>query len=458
MFPPHCGGAGWSAYYLAQALRDRGHTVAVVRPRFDPAARQVRVHRVEYEGLPVAELVVPAPRNPLWRLLTRNVLAPRLLRRLVEQEAHRLEADLIHAQHALTVPAAVAAAARLARHPPRRVPVVATVRDYWPLCYYSTMQVPGDSTVGSRQYAVCSKDEGVGGQGLGVRTGDPASPNPKSKIQNPKSIELARALWAAQGPRMLLRLPLLPLWQAVTARRRAALRRADATIAVSRFVAAALARGHAVRPERLHVLPNLVDLPRIQAILATPPPWAALGLAPGQPFLLFAAGKLEPTKGAGLLPAALQAAGVGRDLPLVLPGSGPLQPWLAAQAAARDLDFRFCAWLDNADMLRLMQAATVLLFPSAWEEPLSRVLLEGCAAGACILALNTGGTADIVVDGQNGRLVADMAAFAAALRALVADPAERARLAAGAQATARRQFSATIVGAQVESLYQKLLA
>ena len=108
-------------------------------------------------------------------------------------------------------------------------------------------------------------------------------------------------------------------------------------------------------------------------------------------------------------------------------------------------------------MLRLLRAATVLLFPSAWDEPLTRALLEACAVGATILALDTGGTADILTDGVDGRLVADMDAFAVALRGLLADPAERARLAAGAQATARARFSAAVVGAQVEALYRSLL-
>jgi glycosyltransferase involved in cell wall biosynthesis len=105
-----------------------------------------------------------------------------------------------------------------------------------------------------------------------------------------------------------------------------------------------------------------------------------------------------------------------------------------------------------------MGAATLLLFPSDWAEPLSRVLLEGCAIGAAILALDTGGTPDIIADGQNGRLVADMDAFAAALHELLDDPAQRARLAAGAQATARECFSAGVVAAQVEGLYAAVLA
>jgi len=136
VFPPGCGGAGWSAYYLARALRDRGHTASVVRPRFAEDAKRAGVRRTEYDGLPVAEAVVPTGHGRLRTLLARNWVAPRLLRRLVRSEARRMSADLIHAQHALTVPASVWASA----HMGRRVPVVATVRDYWPISFYGTMQ------------------------------------------------------------------------------------------------------------------------------------------------------------------------------------------------------------------------------------------------------------------------------------------------------------------------------
>jgi glycogen synthase len=435
VFPPRCGGAGWSAYYLARALRARGHTVAIARPRFAAGAGRARTQRGEYDGLPVAELLLPLPANPVARLWARNVWAPRRLRRFLLAEATRLDADLIHAQHMLTVPAAVGAAVAWRARRGRRLPVVATVRDYWPLCYYSTMQAPR-------------------GAGRGPAT---APPRDVPIADCGRAGAVWRALIVAQGLRAALaQAPLLPARQAAVVRRQAALRAADMTIAVSQFVARALLRGGAVRAERLCVIPNLVDLPQVDALLAAPAPLARFGLEPNQPFLLFV-GKLDPSKGAGLLPVALAAAGVGAALPVLFAGSGALRPWLEAQGRARGLDFRFGDWLDNADTLRLMKRATVLLFPSAWDEPLTRVLLEACAVGATILALHTGGTADIIEDAVNGRLVGDMGAFAAGLRDLLDHPLARAQLAVGARATAERQFSADVVVAGVEEIYRSVV-
>ncbi len=431
VFPPRSGGSGWSTYYLGRALGARGHTVQVVRPRFlGPEAApggQPQVHGVEYEGLPVVELRVPRGRGRVQRLWGREVIAPRRYAQLVGEIARRMNADLVHAQHTLSVPAAVGAADQAARRA-GRLPVVSTVRDYWPLCIYSTMQIPT------------------------MRNGVPSEQPCPQCWRTP---DLLCCLWAAQGAASLRLWPGLPVRQAITAGQRRALAASDAVIAVSRFVAGELRRANAVSPQRLHVLPNLVDVAHVERIVATAPPWEQVGLAADAPFLLFV-GKLEPNKGAQLLPAALRAAGVGPDLPVVLAGDGPLEGWLRREGIAdAGLDLRF-AYLDNDDVLRLMARAAVLLFPSAWNEPLSRVLLEGCAAGACILALDTGGTPDAIT-GESGVLVPDMAAFARELRALLDDAPRRARLRQGARAIARARFDEPVVISQVEALYERVL-
>jgi glycosyltransferase involved in cell wall biosynthesis len=375
----------------------------------------------------VVELRVPRGRGRVQRLWGREVIAPRRYAQLVGEIARRMNADLVHAQHTLSVPAAVGAAAA-ARRAGRRLPVVSTVRDYWPLCIYSTMQIPT------------------------MRNGVPSEQPCPQCWRTP---DLLRCLWAAQGAASLRLWPGLPVRQAITAGRRRALASSDAVIAVSRFVAGELRRANAVSPQRLHVLPNLVDVAHVERIVATPPPWEQVGLAPDAPFLLFV-GKLEPNKGAQLLPAALRAAGVGPDLPVVLAGDGPLEGWLRREGIAdAGLDLRF-AYLDNDDVLRLMARAAVLLFPSAWNEPLSRVLLEGCAAGACILALDTGGTPDAIT-GESGVLVPDMAAFARELRGLLADAPRRERLRQGARARARARFDEPVVITQVEALYERVM-
>jgi glycosyltransferase involved in cell wall biosynthesis len=231
------------------------------------------------------------------------------------------------------------------------------------------------------------------------------------------------------------------------------LAKVGAVIAVSSYVGRELRRSGRVPASRLNVIPNLMDLPGVDRALGGE--WPLHDISPEDKFLLFA-GKLDTNKGAWQLPKVLARAAV--DMPVVVAGDGPWRESLAAEAAELGLDFRFYDWLDNDAVLRLMNRAVALLFPSAWQEPLSRVLLEGCAAGAAIVALNTGGTSDVIEHGTSGWLASDLDEFVAGARAVVTNAELNARLRRGARQRAQDKFAAPAVSAQVEALYRSLLA
>ena len=46
----------------------------------------------------------------------------------------------------------------------------------------------------------------------------------------------------------------------------------------------------------------------------------------------------------------------------------------------------------------------ILVIPSLWNEPLTRVILESYSYGVCVIATSTGGTPEIVDDGKTGFL------------------------------------------------------
>ena len=128
-FPPVCGGSGWSTYELARGLRTRGHEVLVVQPR--PGSAGIR--ELTYDGLRVLEFGAAAPNLPYVRNYFKN---ERLYARLADYLGGLIadeRPDIIHAQHVLTSLPAIRAA-RAAQ-----VPVVCTVRDYWPVCYWSDL-------------------------------------------------------------------------------------------------------------------------------------------------------------------------------------------------------------------------------------------------------------------------------------------------------------------------------
>lgn len=85
----------------------------------------------------------------------------------------------------------------------------------------------------------------------------------------------------------------------------------------------------------------------------------------------------------------------------------------------------------------------ILLLPSIWEEPLARIMQEGLAAGMVVVGAATGGTAEVIRDGENGLLfpAADANKLAAQLQRLLADPALCETLAATGQQEAITLFA-----------------
>jgi len=227
--------------------------------------------------------------------------------------------------------------------------------------------------------------------------------------------------------------------------KRAALRRAGATLAVSEAIAEEL---RAADVPRVEVIPNVVDADETRALSKGP---ASFDL-PAR-FLLFV-GKLEENKGARRLVPAVAAARTG--LPLVVLGEGSLAHALKFDAASAGVELIVRGWAHREDVLRAMARATVLVFPSLWAEPLSRVLLEALALGAPLAAMDTGGTGEILEHERSGLLVRDAAGLGEAVARLAGDDALRARLAEGARARAAAFAPAALVP-RYEAVYRRLL-
>ena len=259
-FPPNCGGSGWSTYELARGLRTRGHVVSLVQPR----PRQDADGKRQYDGFEVEEIAAAAPPVPFLRNYFKNErLWAQLTDRLV-RHIRQSHVDIIHAQHVLTTVPAVRAGEATA------VPVVATVRDYWPVCYWSDLIYDLDA---DRLCEACT----------------PAN--------------MRRCLRGRAGTAGTLAWPLIPYMRANLRRKREGLSAADAVIAVSSVIHADLkARAPELAGTDVRHIPNPVDIAGIRrAADSMPRPLA-------EPYVLYV-GKLEPNKGAGHLVDL--AAGVG---------------------------------------------------------------------------------------------------------------------------------------------------
>lgn len=407
-FPPVCGGSGWSTYELARGLRSRGHRLVVVQPK--PGTVET-VRTTSYDGFEVCEFGTAAPAVPYVRNYYKNErLYGRLaayLARVVREE----RIDVVHGQHVMTGVPAIDAAHR------EQTVAVCTVRDYWPVCYWSDL----------------------------IHTEDDAALCPGCS-----AAMMTQCVRPHAGTAWPLAIPMIPYMRANLARKRAGLAAADAVVAVSSPIAADLrARAPELSGTRIEVVPNAVNIADLgRRASAAPRP------LPG-PYVLYL-GKLAPNKGTGRLVDVAERAEL--DWPLVIVGDGPDRAALEHAARRSRRDVRFAGWVDQEQTAGWMAHAAILLFPSRGPESLSRVLIEASALGVAIAAMQTGGTADIVVHGETGLLSTTTEGLAADLRRLRADEDLRRRLGAAARERATARFDSESVTSRMESLYRDLVA
>ena len=337
--------------------------------------------------------------------LTRTLAA--FLRDLIARERF----DVVHGQHVMTTLAAIEAAEAM------QVASVATVRDYWPVCYWSDL----------------------------LHTRDGLTLCPECTVAN-----MTRCIAPRAGAFWPAALPMIPYMRANLTRKREGLAGADAVIAVSRRIAADLrARAPELESTRMEVIPNPVDVAALRARAAARP-----AAAPAGAYALYL-GKLAHNKGTDLLLDVAREAGL--DWPLLIAGEGPDRAGMERQAAAAGVDVRFTGWVDRDEAARLLGHAAMLIFPSRGPESLSRVLIEASALGTPIAALETGGTRDIVDADVTGLLSSTPHQLAADVRRLRDDEGLRTRLGAAAGKKIEREFDSAAVVSRIVLLYEELV-
>ena len=102
----------------------------------------------------------------------------------------------------------------------------------------------------------------------------------------------------------------------------------------------------------------------------------------------------------------------------------------------------------------------VVVLPSIWEEPLALIMQEGLASGAVLVGSATGGTTEIIKDGENGLLFApaDAGGLAAQVERLAADPELCRRLAERGRKTAQEAFALDRMASELEGLLTRVCA
>jgi glycosyltransferase involved in cell wall biosynthesis len=199
------------------------------------------------------------------------------------------------------------------------------------------------------------------------------------------------------------------------------------------------------------VIPNPVDLPRLQQRIA--------GSPPGGRRSIIGMGRLAPEKGFDLLLEAFSRIAASHpDWSLRIMGEGPLHEKLQAQSQALGIASRV-EWMGwQQDPSSVLRAADLFVFSSHFEG-FGNALCEAMACGLPVISFDCpSGPREIIRHQVDGLLVPpdDVTALAAAMDRLMSDPQERMRLAARAPEVVER-FGLTRVLGLWDHLFAGLL-
>lgn len=328
VFPPHCSGGGWSTYHLANAF--------AATDDIDVTVLAVNQDEVEDEGLDVEQVDVPRlPNERAYRAIAEEI------------RKREDDYDVVQGQHSLTVP------------PLAHIdtPTVGVIRDYWPVCYRTTLRDRWGSnhrSCGARCLASTALD------------------------------------WHALTP--------YKLWNH---HHRARLtKQVDMLAARSEFVEDRL-NDHGF--DDTTVKYNFV------------PDGFGDGIDPeGEGDVLYV-GKLVEQKGPQLVVDAIpDVLEEQPDQRFTFLGDGPMRDELENRVeelgVADHVDFR--GHVDKDEVIARMKGARVVASPSLWHEPLSRVVIEAQAVGTPVVTTDRGGNKE----GVNGENVSSVEEIASALK------------------------------------------
>ncbi len=394
---PFSGGQGVYIKYLSKALVDAGHSVDVISgepyPQLDPRVRLV----------PLPGLNLFATPNHVTAL---------------KPSHFRSATDLFEYFSMLTggFPEPFTFGRRLTRHFHRQRPNYDVVHDNQSLCY-GLLDV--------------------------VAMGYPLVATIHHPITRDRDIALANAKDA--GERLLIR-----RWHSFLRMQSRVVKRLEHIVTVSRCSAADIGKAFAIRAERIHVVPNGIDLDDF-----SPMP----GIRRDEMHLVSTASADAPLKGTQHLLRALAAlAPQYPDLRLTLVGR-PRQGGATAQlietlGIGDRIDFRHQIGTD--EIRSLYARATIAVVPSEYEG-FGLPAAEAMACGVPVVAAAGGALPEVIGDAGIIVPIRDSAALARGIRLLIESPAERARFARLGLARINEHFNWRGAAIAMSHIYQQAI-
>jgi starch synthase len=238
---------------------------------------------------------------------------------------------------------------------------------------------------------------------------------------------------------------------------RLALENADRVIAVSHHSREEILSLFGVKPERVVVIHNGIDL-NLYRPVATESTRRAFGI--GDDYILFV-GRVSRQKGIEHLIDAVPY--IDPKVQLVCCTSAPDTVEFEQEVAAKIAKQPRIVWISSLlredQYVELYSNARVFVCPSVYE-PFGIINLESMACQTPVVASRTGGILETVVDRETGLLVepGDPRAIAAAVNQLLGDRAQAEAYGKNGRQRVEKHFSWSAIAERTKALYEQVVA
>lgn len=245
---------------------------------------------------------------------------------------------------------------------------------------------------------------------------------------------LLRQFWLDSAPRHRLRFELV--------------------LCVSEYMRQKLLANSNMASERVHVVHNGVEVEQFTV---------NEGRETAVETKLLYAGRLSPDKGVHVVLEAMAHLDPALPVTLSIVGAGTQAYEEQLRQLVQDGNLAdkvtFQGWVAREQMPAILDQHHVLMFPSIWPEPLSRMVQEGMACGLVVIGTETGGTPEILSDGENGLTypAEDPQTLAKKITQLVSSPDLRTRLAKNARQTVETHFTLERMVDELEDYFKQVI-
>jgi glycosyltransferase involved in cell wall biosynthesis len=346
VYPPHfTGGAELIAHYQSKALQARGFRIAIFAGDDSEITPRYAMAEDEYEGLPVFRIGLNRE-DFSWEYV--NFFRPQVEQHF-RRVLHAFSPDVVHVHNPIGLSAGIIRAAKA-----YGAKVVVTLHDHWGFCFKNTLLKSGAEIC--QDYSRCAQCMAFVDDGAQRRI----------------PIRMRRDFLSLQ------------------------LDAVDAFISPSLYLAETYVRA-GLPVSKINRIWYGIDVERFSKVVKTP--------RPGKVRFTYI-GYFGLHKGIHVLIEALRLIRLREALVLNLVGSVEFQPEIRERVESLGLSANVKFWgkVDHTHIESVLRETDVLILPSIWPENQPVTITEAMASKTAVIASDTGGIPELVINEETGYL------------------------------------------------------